>query len=79
MVTTPLRSAMNKSTVALSLKRNVYFSRKQVAQVLEALIYAMHRHIRKGGAGEFTVPGLLKCIVKHKLLPKLVKALTIYR
>lgn len=66
MPTTPLRSAMNKSQLTSYVAEVTALSRKQVAHVLEALANAVHRHIRKGGAGEFTVPGLLKCIVKHK-------------
>ena len=26
----------------------------------------MHRHLKKGGARQFTVPGLMKCVVKHR-------------
>ena len=41
-------------------------SKKQVAAVFEEMANLMHRHLRKGGAGEFTVPGLMKCVVKRK-------------
>jgi nucleoid DNA-binding protein len=75
MVTTPLRSAMNKSQLLSHIGEMSDLSRKQVAQCLEALANAMHRHIRKGGAGEFTVPGLLKCIVKHKPATKARKGI----
>ena len=40
--------------------------KKDVAAVLGVLETVMHRHLRKGGAGEFTLPGLLKCVVKRK-------------
>jgi nucleoid DNA-binding protein len=75
MVTTPLRSALNKSQLLSHIGEMSDLSRKQVAQCLEALANAMHRHIRKGGAGEFTVPGLLKCIVKHKPATKARKGI----
>lgn len=75
MSTTPLRTAMNKSQLLSYLSECADVSRKQAGQVIEALSNAMHRHIRKGGAGEFTVPGLLKCIIKHKPATKARKGI----
>ena len=41
-------------------------SKKEVANLLEELSGVMHRHLKKGAAGQFTIPGLVKCVVKRK-------------
>jgi len=41
-------------------------SKKQVGVIFEEMANLMRRHLRKGGVGEFTVPGLMKCVVKRK-------------
>lgn len=66
LVTTPIRTALNKSQLLTHLSEVTELSRKEIATVFEALQNAMHRHLRKGATGEFTMPGLFKCIVKHK-------------
>ena len=75
MTTTAIRTAMNKSQLTSYISEVTALSRKQVAHVLEVIANAVHRHIRKGGAGEFTMPGLLKCIVKHKPATKARKGI----
>ena len=35
----------------------------------------MQRHLRKGAAGEFTIPGLMKCVVKRKPATKARKGI----
>ena len=64
--TVAVRTAFNKSQLLTHIAESTDLSRKQVSAVLEELANAMHRHLRKGGAGEFTVPGLIKCVVKRK-------------
>ena len=63
---TPLRSAYNKSQIVSHLADATELSKKQINGVFEEMAALMHRHLRTGGAGEFTVPGLMKCIVKRK-------------
>ncbi len=63
---TAIRSALNKSQLMTELADTAEISKKQVALVFEELSTIMHRHLKKGGAGEFTIPGLLKCVVKRK-------------
>ncbi|OGT43519.1 MAG: integration host factor [Gammaproteobacteria bacterium RIFCSPHIGHO2_12_FULL_40_19] len=41
-------------------------SRKEISGVFEALCEVMESHLKKGGPGEFTVPGLMKCKVIRK-------------
>ncbi len=72
---TPIRSAYNKSAVLNEIAEQTDLKRKDVAAVFESLEGIIHRHLRKGGAGEFTVPGLMKCVVKHKPATKARKGI----
>ena len=63
---TAIRSAYNKSQLMTEIADNVELSKKQISAVFEELGTLMHRHLKKGGAGEFTIPGLMKCVVKRK-------------
>ncbi len=65
-VTTAVRSAYNKSQLFTDIATMTELTRKQVSSVFEELGHVMNRHLRNGGAGEFTLPGLLKCVVKRK-------------
>jgi len=40
-------------------------SKKQVESVFDELGVLVERHLKKGAAGQFTLPGLLKCVVKR--------------
>ena len=42
---------------------------------MDELTQLMHRHMKKGAAGEFTVPGLMKCMVKRKPATKARKGI----
>lgn len=63
---TAIRSAYNKSQLLTEISDVTEISKKQVTAVFEELGILMHRHLKKGGAGEFTIPGLMKCVVKRK-------------
>ena len=58
--TTPVKTKMTKTAILNELSEKTDLSRKQVAAVLEELEILIERHIKKRGAGEFTLPGLLK-------------------
>lgn len=64
--TTGIKSALNKSQILTTISENTELSKKQISEVFEELSLLMQRHLRKGAAGEFTVPGLMKCVVKRK-------------
>ena len=51
---------LTKSGILNELSHNTGWARKQVAGMLEELESLIGRHIKKGGIGEFTLPGLLK-------------------
>ena len=51
---------MTKTAILTEIAENTDLTRAQVAAVLEELEILIERHIKKRGAGEFTLPGLLK-------------------
>ena len=73
--TTAIKAALNKSQVTAAIAETTELSKKEVAAVLESLSNLMHRSLRKGAAGEFTVPGLMKCVVKRKPATKARKGI----
>ena len=75
VTTTAIRSALNKSQIMTTIAEQTELSKKEIGVVFEALGTLMHRHLRKGGAGEFTVPGLMKCVVKRKPATKARKGI----
>ena len=70
-----IRSALNKSQLLMEVAEATELSKKQVGSVVEVLSTVMHRHLKKGGAGEFTLPGLIKCVVKRKPATKARKGI----
>ena len=64
--TTAIKTPLKKSALYTTLSEQTNLGKKDIAAVLEGLEQLMQRHLRKGGAGEFTVPGLLKLTVKRK-------------
>ncbi len=61
-----IRSTMSKTEMFSCLAQATELSKKQVSGVIEQLSSLIERHIQKGGAGEFKLPGLLKINVIHK-------------
>ena len=64
--TTAIKAPFKKTELMTELAETTELSKKQVASVFETLGVLMQRHLKKGGAGEFTLPGILKCVVKRK-------------
>ncbi len=56
----PVGKKMTKTGILNEIAQNTELSRKQVDSVLLELESLIERHIKKRGAGEFTLPGLLK-------------------
>lgn len=73
--TSAIREAFNKSQLLTEVAEATELSKKQVGSVVEELSTVMHRHLKKGGAGEFTLPGLIKCVVKRKPATKARKGI----
>ena len=57
---TAIRDKMTKTAILNEIAEKTELSRKQVDGVLGELEILIERHIKKGGCGEFTLPGLLK-------------------
>lgn len=70
-----IRTAFKKSQLLTEVAEATELSKKQVGAVVEELSAVMHRHLKKGGAGEFTLPGLIKCVVKRKPATKARKGI----
>lgn len=75
MKTTAIKQAYKKTQITAYISEHTGLSKKEVSSVFEGLENLMHRHVRKGGAGEFSVPGLLKCRVVRKPATKARKGI----
>ncbi len=51
---------MSKAAVLTELAQATSLTRAQVGAVLDGMELLIQRHIKKRGAGEFTIPGLIK-------------------
>lgn len=58
--TTPIGKKYTKTQILNDISERTMLTKKQVDSVLDELGSLMNRHVKKGGAGEFTLPGLLK-------------------
>jgi len=71
-----LKQAYTKSQIMTYLAESTELTKKDVSNLFEALGHLMHHHLKsKGGPGEFTIPGLLKCVVKRKPATKARKGI----
>jgi len=67
---TGIKTKMTKSQILNELSEKCELSRKEIANVFDELSILINRHIKKGAAGEFAFPGLLKIkAVKKKAQP----------
>src|SRR5699024_4135183 len=57
---------MTKSQIIAQVSEKVDITKKQVSQVLDELAVIMEGHLKKRGAGQFTLPGLLKVVTQKK-------------
>lgn len=55
-----INAPMTKTQVMDVIAGDTGLSKKEVSSVLESLGDVIHGHVKKGGAGTFTVPGLMK-------------------
>ena len=55
-----IKDKYSKSTILAEIADATDLTKKQVGAVLDELGDLIHRHVKKGAAGEFTLPGLLK-------------------
>lgn len=55
-----IKEKYTKSAILSEIAENTDLTKKEVDAVLGELTDIIERHIKKGGTGEFTLPGLLK-------------------
>jgi nucleoid DNA-binding protein len=58
--TAAIQEKFTKTAILNEISDNTELTRKQVSAVLDELTSIIERHLKKRGAGEFTLPGLLK-------------------
>lgn len=57
---TAIREPYTKAKLVAAIAEETGLSRREVLAVFDSLSGLMHRHLKKRGAGEFTLPGLAK-------------------
>jgi nucleoid DNA-binding protein len=55
-----IKDKYTKTQILTELAENTELSKKQVGAVMDELAILIERHVKKRGAGEFTLPGILK-------------------
>lgn len=70
-----IKEAMTKTQILTEIADNTELTKKQVQSVFDELATIIDRHITKRGAGQFTLPGLLKVKVVHKPATKARKGI----
>lgn len=63
---TAISEPYNKTQLLSALAENTGLSRKDVTAVLDELSAIVHRHVKKRGAGQFTIPGMMKIVTQRK-------------
>jgi nucleoid DNA-binding protein len=63
---TAIKDPMSKSALYATIAERTDVSKKEVAAVFDALTDIIDGHVRKRGAGTFTLPGLLKVTTVKK-------------
>ena len=63
---TAVKQPMTKTAMMSEIASNTGLTKKQVSSVIDELAVVIERHIKKNGAGQFKLPGILKIEVKKK-------------
>ena len=63
---TAIKAPMTKTQLLTTLSEETELTKRQCAQVLDELANVIHRHLKKRGAGTFTMPGLMKIKTQRK-------------
>ena len=61
-----IRTAYRKTELLTDMADRSGLTRKEAHACLDALYEIIEGHLKKNGAGEFSLPGLLKCKIKQK-------------
>jgi nucleoid DNA-binding protein len=71
----PVKKPMTKSGIMAEISGKTGLTKKQVSSVFDEMTALIERHIKKGGAGQFNLPGLMKVEVKRKPATKARKGI----
>ena len=63
---TAIKEPMTKTQLLTSLAEETGLSKKECSLVLDELANTIHRHLKRRGAGTFTMPGLMKIKTMRK-------------
>jgi len=63
---TAIKEPMTKTQLLTSLAEETGLTKKECSLVLDELANTIHRHLKKRGAGTFTMPGLMKIKTMRK-------------
>lgn len=74
-VVKPIAERQNKTQMLTQISDTTELSRKQVQAVLDELTNIIEGHVKKKGAGEFVLPGLLKITTVKKPATKARKGI----
>ncbi len=66
---------MNKTQIVGQISETTGLSKKDVNAVFDELAVIMEGHIKKRGAGQFTLPGLMKIVTQKKPATKARKGI----
>lgn len=72
---TAISEPLTKSQLLSTLAENTGLDKKSVTAVMDELSAVIERHLKKRGAGEFTVPGLMKIKTVRKPATKARKGI----
>lgn len=72
---TAVKKPMTKSGIMAEISGKTGLTKKQVSSVFDEMTVLIERHIKKGGAGQFSLPGLMKVEVKRKPATKARKGI----
>jgi len=70
-----VQKAMTKTAITEEIAGNTGLTKKQVSSVFDELSVLIERHIKKGAAGQFSLPGLMKIEVRRKPATKARKGI----
>lgn len=70
-----IKDPLTKSQLLSTLAENTELSKKEVTAVVDELATVIEGHLKKNGAGVFTLPGLLKMTVVRKPATKARKGI----
>lgn len=73
--TTVFTEPLNKTQILTEIAEGTGLSKKDVGAVMEELGSVIERHLKKRGAGTFTLPGLLKITTVRKPATKARKGI----